>query len=193
MAEKIGLGDPRLDQMRTRVTSDGDGGVKTERISLVPSLTMVDLAGNICQVSMTNGIWNRATDDPYGQRIRQIKESKGMVAYGACPQFSGTAREWLPQVLQGRPPCHQSADGYPISAKHPCKCVLELIEIRRERHAVKMAKVNAREVTPEMIQAKASAKALETLPDAIGDAIGKAVGAAVEKLAAPAAKEKPSK
>lgn len=138
---------------------DDDGNVTIEKLCPVQHLQMVDLAGNVGPLPLSNGIANRDPNDPYAIQLLAEKVAGGMVQVAKCPLGVSESIPHLPKAVRfkagpdGKPDekssramCRQGANGGPISTKNPCECIALLIAARRARHekleAVKEERIN---------------------------------------------------
>lgn len=130
-----------------RRTVDDDGNITIEKLCPGVHLMMVDLAGHIGPLPLSNGIANRDKNDPYGVQTLAEKVSGGMVQVSKCPLGVSESVPRLPKSVrytltaEGKPDesrprqlCRQGAQGGPISTKNPCACIPLLVAARRSKH-----------------------------------------------------------
>lgn len=141
-----------------RGLSGDDGEIIIEKLSPLPGVMMVDPAGNVVSIPLSNGISNRLATDPYRMQILAEKQAKGWVLVGRCPLSSGEALPHLPKSVRyhldanGKPdeskprnPCQPVVNGRKISGDrhpdryNPCACIDLLATARKARHAAKSA------------------------------------------------------
>lgn len=196
---------------RRRTTDDGD--VIVEKLSPLPSVMMVDKAGNLVQLSLSNGISNRNPNDPYRTQVLPEKMTQGeMVRLDRCPLGVSESIAYLPptvrfRVVDGKPdrqqpkgPCMQAAEGGKITAATPCACIAELIRVRRERNAAKdarnedrvnkLAKLAEQTATANRDAATGLAAAAQSMAAAVAGFASSAAAAPAASSPAPDAKGK---
>lgn len=130
--------------MRRRLV---DGDVVVEKLSPLPTVMMIDLAGNSIGLPVSNGMANRSPTDPYRQLILAEKIAGGMVQVGRCPLGVSESTQHLPPAVRyqlddkgkpdpnrPKPPCTRSAEGGKITAESPCSCIGALKEHRQAKH-----------------------------------------------------------
>jgi hypothetical protein len=140
-----------------------DGRKVVERLPGVPSLKAVDTAGNVVRIPLHNGGSNSAPMDPFRLVTERWALQDGAIPFGSCPaDLPASARAHLPDKLKSRPTCRVAADGHPIGVDHPCQCIVELIEHRRQVHAEKEADSAARQETLLQRQAKIAEEQLKS-------------------------------
>lgn len=173
-----------------RMRQDDDGETIVEKLSPLPGVLAIDPAGNLMVIPTSNGIANRAVNDPYRIQILAEKQAKGWILVGRCPLGSAEAHAHLPKVVRfnlrdGKPdekspksPCQQGAAGGKITAVNPCKCIAALIEARAEKHNKKqavaeertnrLAKIAENTALASQAAAQQLAKAAEAMATAAG-------------------------
>lgn len=192
---------------RRRQTDDGDTIV--EKLSPLPHLMMIDKAGNEIPLPLSNGISNKAKNDPYRAQVLAEKMADGMVRKDLCPLGVSESVPFLPptvrfRVVGGKPdrdqpkgPCLRAADGGKITAANPCACIAELVRVRREKHGAKdrtnedrvnkLARLQEQTAQANRDAASGMAAAANGLA-AIASQLAPAVAAAQAHAAPPAAK-----
>lgn len=118
------------------VGTDEDGQPIFESYSWMPSLTLLDAAGNVRRISLTNGASDRRTDAPQGRvRVARIMQKGGMPYY-ECPMHYQERLKYLPDSLRDEP-CSAGEFGPKIG---PCRHVQKLEEVRKKAQAKKAAR-----------------------------------------------------
>lgn len=153
-----------------RIRRTPDGPVEEK---LPPQITakVVDPAGNVGFLPLTNGVSLRDRRDPYGVtllaekiagRPRMLKGTPGgFVPYGKCPQTIEEVEPFLPRSIRGRPRCVVAADGHEIGDEHACACVEAIIAERQQKTRI-ATEAFERKMEPKINQSAREAAAVQT-------------------------------
>jgi hypothetical protein len=130
-----------------------DGDVVIEKLSPLPGPRMLDPDGNVIEkLPMSNGIANRAMNDPYRVTLLPLKLQEGWIHMDRCPLGVNESVPHLPPSVRfqagpdgkldlKRPkgPCMAGANGAKLTADNPCACIGALEKHRKAKHAKKEA------------------------------------------------------
>lgn len=135
----------------TRTTVNADGETVLEKLPTQRSKYMLNPSGHGVWVALHCGSSLRNPNDPIAIRRYDEKSRRGFLPFDRCPQTMDPdiVQKHLPKAMRGRSACSSgSADvNRPISNGNPCKCLVEVMELRRKANDKIMAEAEARLVT----------------------------------------------
>jgi len=156
---------------RLRLSSDGEQVV--EKLPTLANMKMLGPSGHVVFVALANGMGRPIPNDPYRNLKLAEKRGLGFLPYGKCPKADGS-NDYVADKHKDSAPCKLGADGHALGIDHPCKCIVEIQRLRREKNGKKMDEIEARHLSAEdraqgqrerqiEVQARASEKMVEII------------------------------
>ena len=116
-----------------RVVGEG-GRVVVEKVTNMPYQKMVDLDGNVRRVPLANGSGLHPNNPTANATLHKLN-SKGFIRYDRCAFFDAQSRVWIPREMMAKGPSAYGCDGTGGSVKQACRCVEEIISMRKQQNA----------------------------------------------------------